>query len=159
MEWVILLVLAFLGYMWARNHEAQKKERLELRLFSHRRWFTDYMGQDWDLDFVDMSLTVARFDNEAYPPIKEAPAKYAVRRQTSGRWQCKMTEQSRETAIKEVEAELEADPKPLASSLTEMRQNQLKDLQGLSKWVAIDDEVVGPLESQYQRFVVHYKAS
>jgi hypothetical protein len=40
-----------------------------------------------------------------------------------------------------------------------MRQNQLKDLQGPSKWVAIDDEVVGPLESQYQRFVVHYKAS
>ena len=56
MEWVIFLVLAFLGYMWARKHEAQKKERLELRLFSHRRWFTDYMGQDWDLDFVDMSL-------------------------------------------------------------------------------------------------------
>jgi hypothetical protein len=60
MEWIIFLVLAFLGYMWARKHEAQKKERLELRLFSHRRWFTDHMGQDWDLDFVDMSLTVAR---------------------------------------------------------------------------------------------------
>jgi hypothetical protein len=70
-----------------------------------------------------------------------------------------MTEQSRETAIKEVEAELEAEPKPLASSLTTMRQNQLEDLQSPSKWVAIDDEVVGPLESQYQRFVVHYKAS
>ena len=86
---------------------------------------------------------MARFDNQAYPPIKEEPARHAVRRQTSGRWQCKMSEQSRETAIREIEADIREIPKPLLTSLNEIREAHMI-YRARPKWVAIDDEVVGP---------------
>jgi hypothetical protein len=155
MEWAIFIALAFVGYMWARRHEAHKKERLDLRAFSHREWFNERMGQDWDADFVDMSLTIEGFSNDYDFQIEDAPAMYSLRRREDGQWQCKMTEASREIAIKE----LEAKPKSMLTSLNETYATQRKALAQPSKWVAANDEVVGPLESQYHRFVRHYKAS
>src|SRR4051812_13587007 len=127
MEWAIFIVLAFLGYMWVRRHEAHKKKRLELRAFSHREWFTDDMGRDWDIDLVNMTLTVEGFSHDYDFKIDEKPAKYAVRRRENERWQCKMTEASREIAIEELEAKIKVDPKPLLSSLNETRATQLQE--------------------------------
>lgn len=156
MEWALGVALVVGIYLWARHYEAQKRERRELRAFSYHWWFTDEGGQDWDVDLVDMGLSVQGFRMNPEPGDSDYPRlRYSVRRKDGGQWQYRITENSRQAELER----LSAQPKSHSTWANENRERQLSGYSQTPRWSAIDGEVAGPLESQYQRFLRHYKES
>ena len=154
--WVIIAVVLVIWYFTARGKAREKQELLALRRFARR--ITDGERRDWTADFVDMALAVKRYDSNGIPEGSE-PMFYLLRRH-DGQWEMRLSDASREAEAFRLEQEIKRGDggSVLAASRIEDQKRALVDLQE-SKWVAIDGEIAGPLESQYQRFIAHYPAN
>lgn len=77
---------------------------------------------------------------------------YHLRRVDSTKWQLKMSSQSRDAQIAEIERE------PLEDELDEaIRKDDRASLGREPQWVDVPDTVTGPLETHYQRYLMHYR--
>jgi hypothetical protein len=158
MEVFLVLVAVVVGYFWLRAGRRRKQELLELRRFTHDRMWSEKMGVHWVADFVEMRATVQGFDYDGIPPGTDfgIVTLYALRRR-DGAWETRITDESRLPAIERLRARLKREPDgPLDASTYDVEKKALEGLHE-PKWTVIDDEVAGPLESQYQRFLLHYK--
>jgi hypothetical protein len=159
--WLIVVIVLVIWYFTARGQKREKQERLALRRFNYDRRIGDSVGQDWTADFVEMKLVITGYDYGGVPAGSGfgKPSFYSIRRH-EGKWEARMTDASR---LEEAERLARAIKKGaggsvLIASAIEDDKKALAELQE-PKWVAIDGELAGPLESQYQRFVVHYRES
>ena len=73
------------------------------------------------------------------------------RRVGSDKWQMKLTEESRAQMLKEAQAA------PVDANAPHRRDETISQLREDLPWTDFADEVIGPLESQYQRFITHYR--
>jgi hypothetical protein len=156
--WVIVAVVLLIWYFTARGRKLEKRQRLALRRFNYARPIADRVRRDWVADFVDMVLVINGYDSNGVPESCE-PTSYLLRRH-EGQWQMRMSDSSRRTEAARLDREIKkgAGGSVLAASRIEDQKKALADLDE-PKWVAIDGEVAGPLESQYQRFIAHYRES
>lgn len=160
MEWLFaLVVIVVLLVMWSRA-AARRTARLGLRRFEYWDELGDYGSDTYEADFVEMRFRSKRTVYDPGDGEAQTIRLYSLRRRDSGRWQVKLTEDSASAAIAELSKDL-AQPSrgPLDDDLRTTWTARLTSLQGGAKWEPIAAEISAPLETQYQRFLLHYHTS
>jgi hypothetical protein len=159
--WLIVVIALVIWYFTARGRAREKQERLALRRFSYVKQMTDGLRLDWIADFVEMTLMIKGSDSRGAPegPGLEQTKYYSLRRHEA-QWQARLTDTSRREEAERLEREIKKGDggSVLVASRIQDQKQALADLQE-PKWIALDDEIAGPIESQYQRFIVHYRQS
>jgi len=149
MEIVAVIVLLVIGiYVWARSREKQNEVRQELRFFNHSDHIADDFIIDWRLDFVEMLLMIRSLTADSHD---DSPDKYHVRRATSANWEMRATSDTFDRKVRELRERI-ANPSDLFGN-SESDKEALRELSNSPKWQPIRDDLVGSIESQYQRFV------
>jgi hypothetical protein len=147
----LLVVLVIGAYAWVRKIRIRAQEREGLRWFRYRRELTQSMTDVWSVDFVSMTLETIRRDYES--TTKPQAILYAVQRRNDGRWQAQMTPDCRNRELTSARAELAEGSRILHDTLiTQIASLEKRD------WEDLDPDIASPLESQFQRFVRHYRA-
>ena len=148
---VLVLVAILIGYFWLSARGRRKDERRALRRFNFTRRMTDTIGQDWTADFVEMKLVVKGYDWDGVPEGSgfDTPSLYSLRRH-EGEWEARMDEVTRRAEAERLDREVKKGDggSLLVASRIEDQKKALADLQE-PKWVPIDGEIAGPLETQY----------
>jgi hypothetical protein len=159
--WLIVVAGLLIWYFVARGQKLEKQERLALRRFKYVRRLTDSARVESQADFVEMALATKGYDSNGAPEGSDfdTPKFYSLRRH-EGQWQIRMTEASRRAEAERLHREIKKGDggSVLRASLIEDQKKALTDLEE-PKWVVLDAELAGPLESQYQRFIAHYRES
>jgi hypothetical protein len=147
MEVVIAIVLVIALIMWANSRKA-KAARRELRYFEYGGYADD---GSFRVDFVTMRGQLSVFRDYTGDPLfdNEKPTAFHVRRISSSKWQTKVTADSWKQESAQIAALLKKEPVP------EVRRELQEELEQLGKWQPMSSEIVGPLETQYQRFLLH----
>ena len=133
----------------------------------HREWYGEHDGKDWKADFVELMLSVQDFNYSAMPGAQrnDPPAVYSVRRDDSGQWHACLTEVSRRGRFDQLAAAITAGEKydgPAKGAHADtqnLRRTQLAELEQPPTWQPLRNDIAGPLESQYQRFLRHHTES
>jgi hypothetical protein len=153
----LVILLAVGVYLWARSKGRQAQERRGLRWFS----LEQVVGEDdrsyWEADLVSMTATVDRPSPDGFAEDDGPPAvEYTLRRNDNGRWSLRLTDASRQARLGWVRARL-AETGFAADMFRSTWESNRDALQTPTKWESVPADVAAPLESQYQRFLLHWK--
>jgi hypothetical protein len=135
--------------VWVRRARARALEKRDIRWFEYRHDFTESATDFWNIDLVEMSLTTRREVRDMVIDIRAGH--WVVRRRDGGIWKVKRTADTLAREVGELTNNLETCDETEREELAA----ELKELQSAT-WEPMDGEIAAPLESQYQRFILHY---
>jgi|SRR3954471_4822841 hypothetical protein len=147
---VVLVILAVVVVLYLVGRSAKKRaqESLDLRFFEWDDSVAD-LRSSWRFDLVQMTAT----QSASSPDLPRRVSNFQVRRDGSAAWSIKFTLDSWNAEIAHAR---ESMTNPYASKAT--WEEILQRLGDEPSWQPVRDDIVGPLESQFQRFVVHYQS-
>jgi hypothetical protein len=141
---LFVVAVSFVG----RAIERRARERRELRWFSWGDDSWEGIIDSWDFDLVEMSLRTTL--SQAGVPDRER--RYELVRNASG-WWMRFTYESYEAEVRQLLAWIDGDYMLSKETLRE----RLRELDNGPAWWPVPPAAAGPLESQYQRFLLHYR--
>lgn len=149
----LLTAIVIVGlWIWARSPKKQQEEMRELRRFEHWQRLADDFTLVWRLDYVEMCLRISTWTDHDVPDDT-----YHVRRSSPSHWETRLSDESFDREVQAIKKRM-AEPKRLCGTL-EGDKEELDELGTAPKWKPVRDELVGPIESQYQRFLRHWRES
>jgi hypothetical protein len=154
---LVAVIAVVVFYLWLKGSRVKAEARHGLRWFRHSAGAPDgSVGTDWTFDFEAMSLVVTRFNSAPPSQPKEPTTHYTIRRGDDGAWLAKITEASSSDRLLWL-SEVRKKPS-MSPTLNERRDAEFLELDaGPREWKPLQDDLAGPVESQFQRFVRHYR--
>ncbi len=146
---IALIAIAVAAFFLWRKYTEAAAERAE----AERKNLATFIRQDAtpsattvttvDFPSLRMSIEVFYVDPPTYDPLPSEDMH--VRRLEGGAWERKYTDEAFDLRRKWLQRRVE--------EMSEEAQEQLDELATEPRWLSLDDELSGSVESQYQRYV------
>jgi hypothetical protein len=130
------------------KRRADAAENDELALYHHQ--FDKH--RSYKVHLTKMVLVDSGYTLDGVPFFDRA---YNVRRVDATTWQFKRIAESATAEIAYLNCKIERDPESRSWHQIDIDELNAKPF----SWGKLEDEVIGPLETQYQRFLMHYRAT
>jgi len=144
---IAVLVFAFgiAFFVWSKTRERDRQESEDLRFFLHDAGGDPTFTSQFDLEAMRLrwSASVPWIDTQ----------EFLVRRQSAVFWQTKLTDASAAQRLAKID-ELLSDQSPAGRIGRSELESERAQLQRGPLWERMGDEITGPLETAYQRYLL-----